>query len=90
MMLQLEVLISYIAGPIFHLRCNERGSAYGSYMPKMVLEVAVTHLKPWGGGGGGGLYLVVTDVVPVSGNADKKKLTYFYKNDLGIASYSCP
>ena len=34
----------------------------------------------------GGFHLVVIEVVPVSGIADKKVVLYFHKNDLGIAS----
>ena len=73
-MLQLEILISYIAGPNFQFRCDERrvhtgvNGAMGDELLFEVLECM-------------GFHLVIIELVPDGSSAKKKKLNYFHKND---------
>ena len=72
-MLQLEILIWYTAGPNFQFRCDERrvhtgvNGAMGDVQLFEVLECMGFHL--------------VIELVPVGGSTKKKKLNYFHKND---------
>ena len=70
-MLQLEILISYVAGPNFQFRCDERGVRKGCLKKQSV----VWSLEVWG----------LPRLVDFSWR-QMKKLNYFDKNYLWIAS----
>ena len=70
----ISILIWYIAGPNFRYKCDGRGvcacevgGALGGDLSSEVLR----H---------GGLHLVVTEVVPISGGATKKKSSCAVQN----------
>ena len=64
-MLQLLILIAYVAGPDLQFRCDRSGmcaeldGACGGHQSFQVLKI-------------GGLHLVVTEVIPVGGDENEK------------------
>ena len=62
-----HILIWYVAGPNFRYKGNRKGVHVCELDGGLGGDLSSEALKC------GGLYLVVTEVVPVSGGADKKK-----------------